>query len=163
LFESRNEVTPTSWSHDGRLLLFQIRDPGTRNDLWALTLPGDGKPTPFIKTDFNEETGRFSPDAHWVVYTSDESGRNEIYATPFPGPGRRWQVSTSGGTLPRWSADGSEIFFISATRQLTAVPVQARDGQLEVSSAKPLFGNLYGGIGVFYDVTPDGRRFLVNT
>ena len=66
-------------------------------------------------------------------------------------------------TQPRWSSDGAEVFFISEARQLTAVPVQARDGQLNVGSAKPLFENIFGGTGVLYDVSPDGRRFLVNT
>jgi Tol biopolymer transport system component len=163
LFDSPGESAPTSWSRDGRQILFQMRDPNTRNDVWILPLSGDLEPTPLLKTSFNEAGARFSPDARWVVYSSDESGRYEIYATPFPGPGRKWQVSATGGTQPRWSSDGSEIFFISETRQLMAATVQARDGRLEVGPARPLFGIVYGGPGVLYDVSPDGRRFLVIT
>jgi Tol biopolymer transport system component len=164
LFESAGESAPTSWSRDGRLLLFQMRDPNTRNDLWVLTLPGDRKPTPFLQTTFNEESARFSPDGRWVTYVSDESGRDEIYVTPFPGPGRRLQVSANGGTQPRWRSDGQEIFFISNGSQLMTASVQARNGLLEVGQAKPLFKFIvYSAGGMLYDVSADGRRFLVIT
>jgi Tol biopolymer transport system component len=163
LFESSGESAPMSWSRDGRLLLFQMRSAGTRNDIWVMPLSGDLKPAPLLQTGFNEESARLSPDGRWVVYASDESGRYEIYATPFPGPGHRWQVSATGGTLPRWSPDGAEIFFISEVRQLMVASVQARDGRLEIGQARMLFGNVFGGTGVLYDVSPDGRRFLVNT
>jgi eukaryotic-like serine/threonine-protein kinase len=163
LFESSGESAPTSWSRDGRLLLLHMRDPNTRNDLWLLPLAPGNEPVPFLQTPFNEETGRFSPDGRWVAYAADESGRYEIYVTAFPGPGRRWQVSAAGGTQPRWSPDGTELFFLSSARHLMAVSVRARDGSVDIGPARPVLEITYRGPGVLYDVSPDGRRFLVIT
>jgi hypothetical protein len=163
VFESPGENAPTSWSRDGRLLLLQVRDPNTRNDLWVLPLSTGAKPEPFLQSPYNEESGRFSPDGKWIAYASNESGRYEINVTAFPGPGRRWQVSAAGGTQPRWSPDGKEVFFLSAARHLMAAPVQARDGGLEIGPAKPVLEITYQVPGALYDVSPDGRRLLVIT
>jgi Tol biopolymer transport system component len=163
LFESPGENAPTSWSRDGRVLLFQARNPNTRNDLWALALSQGQKPVPFLQSPYNEESGRFSPDGRWVAYASDESGRYEINVAAFPGPGRRWQVSAAGGTLPRWSPDGKEIYFLSSARDLMAASVEARDGGLEIGLARPVLEITYRVPGALYDVAPDGRRFLIIT
>ena len=74
LLKSSDDKNPTSWSRDGRFLLFSARDPKTKADLWVLPLDGDKKPKPFLQTEFNEQDGHFSPDGHWIAYTSDESG-----------------------------------------------------------------------------------------
>ena len=110
---------PTSWSHDGRFLLYYIGNaPKTGSDLWILPLQGDRKPTLLLGTEFNESQGSFSPDMRWVAYASNESGRNEVYVRPFAasGPGGvpafgegKWQVSRDGGSQPKWRADGKEI------------------------------------------------------
>jgi Tol biopolymer transport system component len=108
---------PNDWSRSGQFLLYSIQDPKTNADLWVLPLTADGQPSaapaPFANTKFNEQQGQFSPDGHWIAYASDESGRHEVYVRPFPsGPGK-WQISISGGELPRWRRDGKELYFMS--------------------------------------------------
>ena len=94
---------------------------------------------------------------------SAESGRAEVYVAPFPGPGATVPVSTGGGTLPRWRHDGSEIFYVAGNR-LMAAPVSGQGATFEVGAARPLFEiRPRSGVGYFYDVSPDGQRFLVNT
>jgi Tol biopolymer transport system component len=115
-----------------------------------------------------ERHGQFSPNGRWIAYTSDESGRNEIYAAPFPGPGGKQQISTSGGRQPRWRGDGKEIFYLDRDNKLVSVAVNSQGASLVVGAARPLFevrswteDSL--GFGYVYDVTADGQRFLVNT
>ena len=78
-------------------------------DIWIV--PRNGEAEPFLRTRFNEAYPEFSPDGRWLVYTSDESGRDEVYVRPYPGPGRAMQISTAGGSSPGWSRDGSEVFY----------------------------------------------------
>jgi hypothetical protein len=85
-----------------------------------------------------------------------------VYVTPFPGPGRKWQVSTGGGQQPRWRRDGKEIFYLADDNKITAVEVTARGETFDVGAAKPLFQTLPLRRGNAYDVTGDGQRFLVN-
>jgi len=89
------------------VLYYEI-DPKTQRDLWLLPLDGDRKPVPFLKTGFNEWQGVFSPDNRWIAYSSDDSGRYEIYVQPYPTTGAKWQVSRDGGTWPRWRREGKE-------------------------------------------------------
>src|SRR5262249_55155602 len=97
----------SSFSPDGQLLAFREATPSTGNDIWVLRL-SDRKTQPFLRTRFNESGARFSPDGHWLAYFSNESGRNEIYVQPYPGPGGKWQLSTEGGTEPIWNPNGRE-------------------------------------------------------
>jgi len=85
--------------------------------------PGDRKPYAFLSTPFNEQGGVFSPDGRWVAYQSNESGRDEIYVRPFPGPGGQWQVSTAGGSDPRWRPDGKELYYLAPDLKLMAAAV----------------------------------------
>src|SRR5262249_34505780 len=101
---------PYSWSRDGRYLLYTSGDPGSATDLWVLPWFGEKKPFPFLQTRFAETRAKFSPDGRWVAYTSNESGRNEVYVTLFPKADGKWQVSTGGGTSARWRQDGRELF-----------------------------------------------------
>ena len=132
-------------------------------DLWILPLFGDRKPFPFVQTPFNDTTPQFSPDGRWMVYASNESKRFEVYVKPFPGPGGRVQVSTTGGIFPRWRRDGKEIFFRSADNKLMAAAVSGQGSSFEVGDVRPLFPVRVGGPFWFYDVSADGKRFLVNT
>jgi len=106
---------------------------------------GGGKPQPraFLHTPFIENRGQFSPDGHSVVYESNESGQNEIYVVPFPGPGGKRQVSTGGGIKPRWRRDGKEIFYQTEDGQLMAAEViagsAARNGTPEIGKIQRLF------------------------
>ncbi len=163
----RDSVTkfPDGVSPDGKLLLFQRRDETTRYDMWLLPLEqaqSVGKPQPrvFLQTPFNEGVGKFSPDGHWVAYESDESGQDEVYAAPFPGPGGKHQISSGGGRQARWSRDGKELFFVSRDQQLMAAEVKMGDGTLEVEKAQMLFGGVVNRANTF-DISTDGQKFLV--
>jgi Tol biopolymer transport system component len=151
----------TDWSPDGRFIAYENQDPKTGSDLWLLPLFGNRKPIPFLRTDFNEGQGQFSPDGRWMAYSSDESGRREVYVRAFPASGGKWQISTAGGSFPRWRRDGKELFYLAADRKLMAVPVNA-DSAIETGQAQALFEPRILGIPIVpYSVSGDGQRFLV--
>jgi eukaryotic-like serine/threonine-protein kinase len=156
----------TSWSRDGRFLLYTVESPQTKSDLWVLPLQDDRKPTPFLRTNFNESSGRFSPDGHWIAYTSDESGSDEIYVREFSsgsaqGSGNaagRWLISKGGGTGPRWRGDGKELFYVASDGKLMSVEISPKP-VFEAGAPRPLFQLPPGFIG--FEVTADGRDFLI--
>ncbi len=167
---------PLDWSPDGGFILFSVTAPKTGFDLWVLPLFGERKPLPFLQTPFNEVPGRFSPDGRWIAYVSNESGRSEVYVAPFQGaggspsaaaapgtPGGKWQVSTTGGSEPRWRRDGKEIFYLAPDNKLMSAAVNGAGSALEVGTVRPLFDTRPGGLRSVYDVSADGQRFLVNT
>jgi Tol biopolymer transport system component len=151
---------PEDWSRDGRYLSGRIIvATGLRNfQLWVLDTKGDRRITPFV-TDGNNGDSRFSPDGRWIAYGSDESGRDEVYVRAFPGPGGKWQVSTAGGSSPRWRGDGRELFYASSDNRMIAVPISP-DATFHAGSPAPLFSspNLSDE---YYDVSADGNRFIV--
>ena len=151
------------WSPDGRFILFSAIASTTGSDLWVLPRFGDRKPIPFLQTQSGETQGAFSPDGRWIAYTSNESGRDQVYVAPFPGPGGKWQVSVAGGSWPRWRRDGKEIFYVSAGNKLMAAAVSGHSSAFDVGPVQPLFDVRPGGPRFSYDVSPDGQRFLVNT
>jgi Tol biopolymer transport system component len=162
LLSSKEEKTPLSFSPDGKYLLFQSSSIKTKSDLWLLPLFGDRKPFVFLQTDDSETGGQISPDGKWLAYTSDESDRWEVYVTTFPGVTSKWQVSTGGGTQPRWRGDGKELFYLSADRKLMSVEIKSA-AMFETSDVKPLFATRAKYTGtVSYDVTGDGLQFLIN-
>ncbi|MGO9257124.1 MAG: protein kinase domain-containing protein [Bryobacteraceae bacterium] len=160
---------PTSWSPDGKFLLYYTA--GGRLEIWALPLTpdqpgGPRKPFPVVQGPSINAGGQFSPDGRWIAYRSDESGRNEVYATPFPpGTGGKRLISSAGGALPRWRGDGKEIFYEAPDRQMMAAEVAVKGGALEVGQVRALFrspgGNTAGASARAYDVTADGQRFLI--
>jgi len=155
---------PTDWSKDGRFVVYERSETGTNNDLWVLPLLGEnkGKPFPFLQSEFEEFGGQFSPDAKWMAYASDESGRDEVYVRSFPGPGPKWRVSTAGGNSPRWRADGKELYYLAADENLMAVPMKL-GSSLEPGVPQPLFETQKVVTRVRYTMTGDGQRFLVIT
>ena len=163
LFASESRKTANDWSHDGRLVLFTEYGATTRGDFWSLSL-ADRKATLVLRTEFGERSGQLSPDGHWMAYVSDESGRNEVYVQPFPGPGPKSRISRDGGNWPRWRGDGKELFFVRDERALMAVDVKAGE-TFAAGEPKPLFRARLKrtmAIAGSYDVTQDGQRFLVN-
>ena len=156
----------TSSSRDGRFLLYTAENPQTKTDLWVLPLQGDRKPTPLLRTEFNERSGQFSPDGHWIAYTSDESGSDEIYVREFSsgsaqGSGDaagKWLISKGGGTDPRWRGDGRELFYVASDGKLMSVDIDTKP-VFAAGTSRPLFQLPPGVSGV--DVTADGSRFLI--
>jgi Tol biopolymer transport system component len=155
---------PTDWSSDGRFLLFTRQDPVTLKDLWAIPLFGDRHPFPVLQTQFIEEQAHISPDGQWIAYVSNESGKWEVYLQRFPpASGGKWQVSTAGGSQPRWRRDGREIFFVDPKSTLYAVEVTL-GAKVLIAQPRNLFPISLGdyAMGGRYAVTADGNRFLVN-
>jgi serine/threonine protein kinase len=151
------------WSPDGRVLLFQVNDPrkNTQMDLWTYSA-ADGKATPVLQSAFNEILGRFSPDGRWIAYVSNELGRDEVYVVPFPGPGGKWQISTTGGRAPAWTRGGREIVYEAPGEEIMAVEVSTAP-TFRAGIPRALFKTrLRPPPGRQFDVTPDGERFLVN-
>ena len=169
LLESPQHKMPTSISRDGRFLLYTSETTGsTREDVWVLPLAGERPPYPLIRRAFDQEQAQFSPDGGWVAYVSNESGRQEVMVRPFApasahdseSAGESVTVSRSGGTAPRWRADGKELFFITPEDAIVSVPVSVRS-VLEVGSPTTLFHA--PGIAADWGVSADGSRFLVMT
>jgi Tol biopolymer transport system component len=158
LFASDDLKTPTSWSRDGRFLLFN-RILSRTIDIWVLPFFGDRKPFPLLASQFIERNGQFSPDGRWVAYVSDESGRLEIYVVPFPGPGGKWQISTNGGLQPRWSGDGRELFYVTQDAQLMVVQVMA-ETDFRASPPNLVFPFSPQSAQPGVEVSANGKRFL---
>ena len=149
LVASDQPKVPTSWSADGRFLLYHSIDPQTSNDLWVVPMVGDHTPSVFLKTPFREGFGAFSPDGRWVAYMSNESGRTEIYVRPFVPPGAagtaaaaaggQWQVSTAGGIHPVWRPDGKELYYLNPAGAMMAAPITVTGATLEPGAPVVLF------------------------
>ena len=172
LFANRNSKALTQWSRDGRFLVYAEIDPNTKRDIWVLPLQTgvERKPLLFLRTEFNELFGQLSPDSHWMAYTSDESGQREVYVRPFPPAEGKWKISVAGGEQPRWRGDGKELFFVAADRRIMAAPVRsasAPKSSFEPGAPQPLFeaplSRVVNDALFQYDVTADGKRFLINT
>ncbi|MEK6322712.1 MAG: protein kinase [Acidobacteriota bacterium] len=159
LLESRFVCQPSSWSPDGKFLIYRMIAPQTREDIWLLPLSGDRKPQPLFQTKFNEQLGRVSPDGNWLAYQSDESGSNEVYVTQFPQPARSSRISTSGGVNPHWRGDGKELFFVSGNK-LMAASVSGVSGGAEFQAGAQQA--LFEIEGTHYAPSNDGQRFLVS-
>ena len=159
LLKSEADMAPTSWSPDGRFLAYNLDDLKNRNnsDIWILPLFGDRKPFPFQATDANEFNAIFSPDGRWVLFGSDESGRNDVYLAPFPGPGGKLLVSRGGGGGASWNRNGREIIYVGSDGFVTSVPVTLGTTP-ELGKPLPLFK---AADVVYGDALPDLSRFLV--
>ena len=149
-----------SWSPDGKTLLYNVLSSETSWDAWALPLTGDRKASVLLKSKFNDYRTRFSPDGRWFVYTSDETGRPEIYVQTFPLSGGKWQVSVNGGVEAVWRGDGKEIFFDSPDGKIMAVDVNL-GASFEAGVPHQLFQLPSPIIGTRFVATTDGKRFLV--
>ena len=152
------------WAPDGSVLAFhEIGPPPNGRDIWMMT--ADGESSPFLVTEFSERVPMFSPDGQWLVYVSDESGRDEVYVRPASEDGGRHVISTTGGTEPMWAPDGQELFYRQGST-LVSVGIDTSSG-FSVGLPEVLFDGPYeldaGGGGNLqnYDVSPDGERFLM--
>jgi len=171
------EIWPSSWSPDGEFVLCTRGDLTLwSSDIWILPLTGDHKARLFLKGAPAAFDGEFSPNGHWVAYSSRESDRNEVYVVPFDS-GRGWngsqehssgtvtRISIAGGSLPRWRRDGKEMFYISPANDMVAAEIEETPGGINVRATKVLFrccDFLYYEAAP-YDVTADGKRFVIRT
>jgi serine/threonine protein kinase/Tol biopolymer transport system component len=172
LYKSGDTKVPTSWSPDGRFLLYFNPVPPSR--LWLLPLGGgaDRKPILVERSEFDQAVGHFSPDGRWIAYSSNESGRGQIYVRPFdessatgttaangmPVTGK-WMVSKDGGTSPLWRHDGKELFYLSSVGGAAMAVEVSTSGVFQVGVPKVLF-KVPAGV-LFWDVSADGKRFLM--
>jgi Tol biopolymer transport system component len=164
LLASETVKVPTGFSPDGKLLAFAELGQDTNFDIWILPLTGDRKPYVFIKTTFSEAGAVFSPDGKWIAYHSNESGKTEVYVTPFPGPGRKWQVSVQGGGYPAWRQGGREIVYQELqSNKLFSVPVSLRGDSPDFGRAAELFvaPTPLAGIAARFDSTADGKKLIL--
>ncbi len=170
LVESDLVKSPMSWSADGKIILYMVLDPKTNADVWALPLTGDRKPFPILQTPFVESHPQISPDGKWFAYSSDETGRREIYVQSFPPGAGKWQISSNGGFYARWRRDGKELIYMESLSRgkLVSVGVNSTGTSLEFSAPRPLFDSGYvnlsfGHTGNWstYAVSADGQRFLI--
>ena len=160
-------VKATGWSPDGRFLLHTTATKALRlRDIWVL--PPGGKPVPFVRTEFDEDQGRFSPNGRWIAYVSNQSGAYDVYVRAFTtdfsggsaGAGGSVLVSRGGGTEPRWRGDGNELFYLAPDGKMMAVEVKAGQ-EFGAGTPHPLFETPSGTI--MGDVSADGKRFLLVT
>ena len=169
IHQAEGEEWPMGWSPDGQHILYSRWSAAESNALWLLPLSGSREASPMFDSNFEESQGRFSPDGTWVSYTSNESGRNEVFLQPFPPTGASVQVSTEGGTSARWRGDGNELFYLAADEKLMVVQLNWSDGNLRPSTPQALFTVPTSGIPIgvglrfLYDVSNDGERFLIQT
>jgi len=166
LTTSQNTQTPTSWSPDGSVLVFQETFPATGRDILLLPMEGDGKPQLLISSPSNDCCARFSPDGQWLAYVSDETGQPNVYVSPYPEPNIKYLVSgQEGGGAPVWSPDGTELFYQSGAKMMvisvetdptfnTDRPQELFEGSYRISTTNP-------GFTQYYDISTDGQRFLM--
>lgn len=170
--DAKSHQYPTDWSRDGGTIIYTNIDSKTQADIWAIPESG-GAPTQITNGRFNEYAAHLSPNGNWLAYTSDESGRAEVYVQRFPGGGGKVPLSTQGGTEPVWRADGRELFYVGADRKVYVVPLAAGAGATGGATLTPgkatrvfdvpvdtSLGSMHGS---HLAVSPDGQRFLIST
>ncbi|MGB7069593.1 MAG: protein kinase [Pyrinomonadaceae bacterium] len=167
LYSGTGNLRPDDFTPDGSMILFDF-DSGTaaKNDLMLLPV-GGGESVKYLRSQFTEAHAMFSPDGRWVAYTSDESGKLEIFVQSYPEGGGKWQITTGGGDHPQWSRTGRELFYLSPDRNLMAVPVDIT-GTFSFGKPAGLFTtkvpltSLSGDRNNFL-ASPDGQRFFINS
>jgi eukaryotic-like serine/threonine-protein kinase len=159
---------PADWAPDGKSLLYTVGNLVSASQIWQLPLAGDRKPIPVMPNSFIILQPRFSPDGRWIAYASNESGRFEICVVPASGSGGKWQVSSGGGQQPLWRRDGKELFYLTTDDKLMSVPIKLNADSVQAHAVHPLFDLAnsilsVNGLVAPYDVTSDGKRFVVVT
>ena len=171
LLESEAAKIPMSWSPDGKLLVYWTTDPKTLGDIWALPMTGANqkKPFPILQSAADERNPQISPDGRWIAFSSNFTGRSEIYIKPFPeGPGQ-WRVSLNGGVFPRWRRDTKELYFMSLVSlgNMMSAEIRTNGASVDPGAPRALFQSGYqsgvhsGGLYEAYAVSADGQHFLI--
>ena len=167
LLQTSFNKNPTDWSPDGRYLLFEQRDARQkgRSDIGVLPLFGDRTPFVLSVSDAGAREAVFHPNGRWVAYTSNETGRDEIYVTSFPHPGSLREISTGGGENPTWGRDGRELFYLSPDLQMMVAEVNGQGSTFESGAVRALFST-HAAVQTMaspFAVSVDGRKFLVDS
>lgn len=169
------EAWATDWSRDGRFVLFSRGDMfnNAEAEIWVLPLMGDKQPKLFVRAAAAAYDAHFSPDGKWVAYTSRESGTPQVYVVPFDAAslfsagssnsslGGKWQISSSGGSVPRWRGDGRELLYIGADNTMMAAEVQEKGATFQAGRAQPLFIVPTSPYNLTYAASRDGKRFVM--
>ena len=167
LLESKSRKRPYSFSADGKRLAFTEKNAAGRYDLWTMTLdtsdpdhPKPGPPEVYLQTTFNEASPVFSPDGHWIAYTSDASGQDEVYVRPFPIAPGRWTISSGGGRFPIWAPAGQarELFYLGPDNRIMTAAWTVKGNAFSSEAPSPWSNSRILGV---MDRSPDGRRFVV--
>lgn len=171
LLESKTRLSPYSFSSDGKRLAFGEDHADMGSDLWTLPLdlsdpehPKAGKPELFLRTMFDEYEPAFSPDGRWIAYRYTAAGLSEVYVQPFPGPGGKWLISTSGGRHPVWSRNGRELFYQAPDYRIMVATYSAKGDSFAPDKPRPWAGTQILEPNAFFwnmDLAPDGKRFVV--
>jgi Tol biopolymer transport system component len=166
--------SPVAWSPDSKFLLYRVTNNrlgatalnlGGDSDLWALPMTGERKPFFVVKTGSLPigSDHSFSPNGHWLAFTAEESGTNQVFVIPFGSGQGRWQVSQTDGFSPRWRSDGKELYFASeSSNNVIGVPVEEKSGTLQFGAPQPLFPHSFSQVPL-YAPLPDGKKFIMNT
>jgi Tol biopolymer transport system component len=165
LLDSTNREVLEDWSDDGRYIVYGLDagpNPTPAQDLYALPLFGDRKPFPIVQSPFQENEAQFSFDGKWLAYSSNESGRFQVYVLSFPALDQKRQISTNGGSQPQWRRDGKELYYLAPDGKLMAVNMTA-GAEIDSGTPRELFDTelTLSPLQDQYRVTPDGQRFLV--
>jgi len=171
LTESRGTPRAHSWRPDGRVLAFRQLHPDTGWDILTLAIEGNetsgwkpGAPRPFVNGPFSQRESAFSPDGRWLAYMSNESGSDEVYVRPFPGPGGKWQISAAGGTFPKWSRNGTELFYRTQDSTIMVATYTASGDSFRADRPQLWSPGQFADLGAgtyAFDLHPDGKRFAV--
>jgi Tol biopolymer transport system component len=167
LFHTEFTKYLTDWARDGRYLMFSsFTNAGVSSDIWAYSI-ADRRAGPVLDTIRSEGFAALSPNGRWMAYQSDEGGRDQVYVQVFDGIAngtkRRWQISAAGGRMPRWRADGRELFFLAGPGSLMVAPVSTAAADFTFEPARALFETrAIPRKSNLYDVSPDGQRVLMN-
>jgi len=160
----------TDWSPDGKFLLEQSRTKGGRLAVFKVPLDGDHTPQPVLTGEREYFDSHLSPDGHWIAYVSNQEGSNQIFVSSFPDLAGKWQVSThsgDGGEAPHWQRDGKAIYFLAQGRKIVKTDVSTEGGKFTLGEQRTIINAAAVAPLVFrrafsYDITPDGKRLLVN-
>jgi Tol biopolymer transport system component len=153
-------ILTTQWTHDGKYLLYNQRSAdSSHGEIWSLPLEGDRKPT---LVQSHGTSGQISPDGRWLAFSSNESGIAEVYVVAYGGGQGKWQVSANGGTIPQWSPDGKQLYYLDSVSSVLSVPVKESGGALQFGAQQTLVDR-WTIVGLqFYDVSPDGKKILLD-